>query len=810
MRDKIYDIIKNANRGLNVLDIVKELTSNYEAEDIKKATTVIDDLCRDGRIRSTSGNTYVINEMITGYIDEHERGNAHVILSDGDDIFISRDNMNGAHDKDLVIVNKVFKNGKETEDYKVHRILKRNLGSNVAEVINKDGKLIVLPVTSDLPYDVVIEDTDINLVDGLLVHLDYVGELSKNKVLARIDRVMGHKNALLNPGQEPTEVSGEIAKIACEFDISLLFPPEVLEEAKKFPKSLSEEMIQDGLDNGRVDFRNDLVYTIDGKDTKDIDDAISVKILPNGNYELAVHIADVSHYVKPGSAIWKEAEKRGNSNYLGNKVIPMLPVELSNGICSLNPNEDRFTTSCIMEIDHSGKVVNKKVCKGIIKSKKKMNYDAVQALIDKDYNSDELFDLYTLKDGETLKDVAIKYRVTEEELLELNPNNTKELKVPSYKTLVYTLRDGETLSDVAASNGMTVDELLEYNPDFNIKNKVVNVPCSKIIENAHRLSKVIDAMKQRRGEIRFVSDETKIKQDDIDVPYEVVPRDQRPSERLIENFMVAANESVAEFLEEYNLATYRIHDVPLQKKMDEYLHLLETLGIHYNGKINTENISSADCQRLLEFLEDEKLFKVLNKRLLRCMPKAVYSTENRGHFGIASPKYTHFTSPIRRFDDLLNHTSIGYILNNEIVEDKFIKSWRSYLTTICEHISECERNSEKCEYAVDDMLKAWYMTSHIGEEFEATVDSLMQGYFFVQTDNYIDGRVDVIEKQNAEELTEDNRYFGINGYYDYNDQIMAYTRNGRVDLRYGDRVLVRCIDSDPYAREIDFALIRKL
>jgi ribonuclease R len=211
---------------------------------------------------------------------------------------------------------------------------------------------------------------------------------------------LGHKNALLNPGQEPTEVSGEIAKIACEFDISLLFPPEVLEEAKKFPKSLSEEMIKDGLDNGRVDFRNELVYTIDGKDTKDIDDAISVKILPNGNYELAVHIADVSHYVKPGSAIWKEAERRGNSNYLGNKVIPMLPVELSNGICSLNPNEDRFTTSCIMEIDHSGKVVNKKVCKGIIKSKKKMNYDAVQALMDKDYDSEELFatNEYTLKD----------------------------------------------------------------------------------------------------------------------------------------------------------------------------------------------------------------------------------------------------------------------------------------------------------------------------------------------------------------------------------------------------------------------------
>ncbi len=761
MREQIYETIEKAKRGLNPIDIIKSIKKEYSADDLNTLIHELNLMCSDGIIRSTSGNNYVINELLTGVIDEHQKGNAHVILDDGEDVFINRSNMRGAHDKDVVLVDYVDKLKNEG---KVIRILKRSLGSNVGEVINEDGILKVVPVTGGLPYEVVIEDTDLNLVDGNLVQLEYVGELSKNRVLARVSRIMGHKNALLNPGQEPTEVSGEIAKIACEFDIPLEFPPEVLEEAKKMPKELSQEMIDEGFEEGRIDFRNELVYTIDGKDTKDIDDAISVKILPNGNYQLAVHIADVSHYVKPGSAIWKEAERRGNSNYLGNKVIPMLPVELSNGICSLNPNEDRFTTSCIMEIDHSGKVVNKKVCKGIIKSKKKMNYDAVQALIDKDFDSKELSD---------------------------------------YSTLEYTLKDGETLSDVAAANGMTVDELLEYNPNFDIKNKVVNVPCSKIIENANRLSKVIDAMKQRRGEIKFESDETKIKQDDSDVPYEIDPRVQRPAERLIENFMVAANESVAEFLEEYNMATYRIHDVPLQKKMEEYLHLLETLGIHYNGRINTENVSSMDCQRLLDFLKDEKLFKVLNKRLLRCMPKAVYSTENRGHFGIASLKYTHFTSPIRRFDDLLNHTSIGYILKHEQLEDKFIKSWRSYLTTICEHISDCERNSEKCEYAVDDMLKSWYMMSHIGEEFEATVDTIMQGAFFVQTDNFIDGRVDVIEKG-------EGNYIGVNGYYDYNENIMAYTRNGRVDLRYGDRVLVRCIDSDPAAREIDFALIRKI
>ena len=761
MREKILNIIKKSNRGLNTIDIIVKLQSKYTSDDLRTLIHELDLMCRDGILRCTSGNNYVINDLITGVIDEHERGNAHVLLPGGNDIFIARNNMRGAHDKDTVLVDYV---DKDRNEGKVVRILKRSLGSNVGEVINDNGKLVVVPVTSGLPYEVVIEETDLNLVDGLYVHLDYVGELSKNRVLARIDKILGHKNALLNEAGEPTEVSGEIAKIACEFGIPLDFSPEAKEEAKQMPKSLSEDLINDEIDEGRVDFRNELVYTIDGKDTKDIDDAISVKILPNGNYELAVHIADVSYYVKPGSALWKEAEYRGNSNYLGNKVIPMLPVELSNGICSLNPNEDRFTTSCIMEIDHSGKVVNKKICKGIIKSKKKMNYDAVQALIDKDFNSDEL---------------------------------------ETYNTLEYTLKDGETLEDVALANAMTIDELLEYNPNVNTKTRTINVPCSKIIENAHRLSKVISAMKHRRGELSFISDEAKIKQDDNDVPYDVEGREQRPAERLIEDFMVAANESVAEFLDEYNLATFRIHAQPLEKKMEEYLKFLELLGIHYPGKIDVSNVSSLDCQKLLEFLQDEKMFKMLNKKLLRSMQKAVYSTENMGHFGIASPKYTHFTSPIRRMDDLLNHTSIGYILKHEELEDKFIKSWRSYLTTICEHISECERNSEKCEFEVDDMLKAWYMMSHIGEEFEATVDSLMQGAFFVQTDNFIDGRVDVIEKG-------ENNFVGINGYYDYNENIMAYTRNGRVDLRCGDRVLVKCIDSDPAAREIDFALIKKV
>ncbi len=760
MKEKILEIITDADRGLNPIEIIDKIKKPSTADDLRTLIHELDLLCRDGVLRCTSGNNYIINDLITGVVDEHEKGNAHILIDGQDDIFINKNNMKGAHNKDTVLVDMIDKTKREG---KIVRILKRSLGSNVGEVINNNGELSIVPVTSNLPYEVVIEDTKLNLVDGLYVHLEYIDDLGHNRVLARIDKVLGHKNALLNNAGEPTEISGEIAKIACEYEIPLEFREETLEEAKKMPKSLSKELIEKELENGREDFRNELIYTIDGKDTKDIDDAISVKILPNGNYELGVHIADVSYYVKPGSSLWKEAEERGNSNYLGNKVIPMLPVELSNGICSLNPNEDRFTTSCIMEIDHSGKVVNKRVVKGVICSKKKMNYDAVQALIDKDMDSPEL---------------------------------------ETYTTLEYTLKDGETISDVAFNNGISPSELLDYNKDFDISKKTVNVPCYKVIENAYKLSKEISAMKKRRGELTFESDEAKIYQDDNDVPFDIKARDARPAERLIEDFMVAANESVAEFLTEHRMPTYRIHGTPLEKKMEDYMKFLELIGIHYPSKINPENVSSKDIQHLLDYLKDEKMYKMLNKKLLRSMQKAVYATENIGHFGIASPMYTHFTSPIRRMDDLLNHTSIGYILEGKD-DPKQVNSWNAYLTNICDHISKCERNSEQCEYAVDDMLKAYYMVDHINEEFEATVDTLLSGAFFVQTDDYIDGRCDIIEKG-------ENNYIGVNAYYDYNDNIMAYTRNNRVDLRYGDRVLVRCTGSNPESREIDFALIRKI
>ena len=780
MRDKILKVIESEHKRLDPKEIMDRINKDASISELRTLIHELDLMCRDGILRCSKGNTYVKNDNInsredgiyTGIVDMHEKGNAHVIVVGEEDIFIPKNNMCSACDKDIVLVrlkdeyekndrHKKMHNIINTEENnrregKIIKIVKRSLGKSIGEVIDDNGKIYVCPLDNTLPYEVVVEENnDLNLVDGLLVHLDYVEDLSKNKVLARIDNIICHKNA---PGKET-----EIALIANEFKLRMNFPEECQKEASAMPRSLTDEMIKKGLEEEkREDLRGEVIFTIDGKDTKDIDDAISLKILPNGNYELGVHIADVSHYVKPGMALWKEAELRGNSNYLGNKVIPMLPVELSNGICSLNPNEDRFAVSTIMEINHSGEIVNYRVTKSIIKSKKKMNYDAVEDILENKETEDTI----------------------------------------GYDTLKYTLKDTDTIDSIAFYNSMTSEELLSYNKDIEFKSgNEINIPCSVILKNMNVLSKKLSNYKEKRGEIKFESDETYNKFDDEDNIIDIYPRVQRDAEMLIENFMIANNESIADYLEKYGVATYRIHETPLQKKIEDFMNFLELLGIHYPGKINTENISSRDCQKLLEYLKDRQDYKILNKKLLRSMQKARYSI-NMGHFGIASPKYTHFTSPIRRFDDLLNHTSVTQILNNDRLENKWVKSWNAYLTTICDYISECERNSEKCEREVDDMLKASYMTNHIGEEFEATVDSILSTSFFVQTDKYIEGRVDTMEKNDKE--------IGILGYYQYDERLSAYTRNGRVDLRYGDRVLVKCINADVEKREVDFSLIRKL
>lgn len=782
MREKILEIIERENRNLNPIEIVNMLYKNSTVDDYRNVMDELDKLCRDGILRQTNGNAYKKNELITGVLDMHEKGNAHLLVKDGPDIFIAKNNMKGATDNDTVLVDYV---NKEKNEGKVVRVLKRSLGRSLAEVVDIDGVYKIVPLDKELPYEVVVDtdNTDFSLVDGLIVHIDYVRDLSKGKVLAKIDRVIGHKNA---PGNDT-----EITMIASEFGVSVQVPEDAKEEAKKFPKELDPIEIEKELKLGRRDLRGDTTTTMDGKDTKDIDDAVQDEICPNANFQSTIDIADVSYYVKMGSAIWKYAESKGNSDYLANKVGPMLPIELSNGICSLNPNEDRYAVSCRLEIDHSGRIVNQEVFLSVIRSKKKMNYDAVQ-------------DILEGKETEDTKD---------------------------YTTIKYTVKENETIDDIAFKNCITPERLLEFNKleDFEPGNEV-NIPISDIIKLMYKVSKVMDTRLSKDGKCDFDSNSEK-KQifDENDKLIDIQPRVQREAEHIIENHMIYANVgftrfvcgALAEIIPQMVPFVFRIHEKPNPKKIEDFMTMLSVFGVNYPKKINPENVSSRDIRDLLEYLKDSDHYNVFSKKLLRSMQKARYSPENEGHFGLGLQDYCHFTSPIRRMADLLVHTIFRVFLVEKDYSEENLRFWASYLTEVCDHISECERTSAECEYAVDDYYDAVYMQDKIGKTFEATLDSPMQNSFFAETtDKYIDGKVDfIINEEDAKELetlTDPNEIEQFIAEhvkpfpYEYNDAVYGYTKKGRVVYRYGDKILVSCIGSNPDKREIDFALVRKL
>ena len=786
MREKILKIIKEENKSLNPMDIMNKIMDNSTIKDYEELMRELEKLCREGIIRQTNHNGYVMNELLTGVLDVHEKGNAHLLVKNGEDVFIPKNNMNGATEKDLVIVD--YTNKEKTEG-KVVRILKRSLGKSLGEVVNQDGKLYVKSLDNTLPYqiDVDIDDCDFTLVDGLIVHLDYVKDISRGRVLAKIDYPIGHKNA---PGNDT-----EIAMIASEFDVHLFMPEEVKEEEKKFPSKLTEEEIQKEIAKGRVDLRGDTTTTTDGKDTKDIDDAIQDEVLPNANFKVTVDIADVSYYVKMNTAVWKYAELKGNSDYLANKVGPMLPIELSNGICSLNPNEDRYAMSCVMEIDHAGNIVNENVFISVIKSKKKMNYDAVQDIID---------------DKET--------------------EDTKD-----YTTVKYTVKPNETIEDIAFKNCITTSRLLEFNKPEDIKpGNEINIPVRDIVKLMYKVSKVMENKLHKLGKIDFESSSEK-KQifDENEKLIDIVPRVQRPAETIVENHMIYANvgftrftcNALSQIIPNMIPFVFRIHENPNPKKIEDFMKMLSIFGINYPKKINPEHVTSKDIQELLDYLKDRENYKIFSKKLLRSMQKARYSPEAKGHFGLGlaanETDYTHFTSPIRRMCDLLVHTIFRVFIIEKDTSPENLRFWASYLSEVCEHISECERASAECEYAVDDYYDAVFMQDKIGKTFEATIDGPMPTSFFVQTnDKLIDGKVEWIlyeeDSKELEQLTDPNEIIQFiethkkTFPYEYNDSLYGYTKKGRVVYRYGDKVIVQCIGSDPEKREVDFALVRKI
>ena len=629
------------------------------------------------------------SHLLKGKLLVNPKGFGFVEIGEGKkDIYISRDNLNNARNLDIVL----FELLNDKTEGKIVKILERNKDAFVGTVYFKDGKCMVHPDKRGLVDIEVMEECRLGLVEG---HKVLIRPVASNDYLGSIIHVIGHKH----------DVGVDILSFVYQNGFKPKFPEEVLESIKDMPDSVLEEEI-----NGRLDLRDKVIFTIDGADTKDIDDAISVLKNDDGTYELGVHIADVSHYVEKNSLLDKEAYERGTSVYLVDRVIPMLPHRLSNGICSLNPNVDRLALSCIMKIDKKGNINDYTIRKTIIRSRIQMTYNKVNDILD---------------------------------------NN---VIAPDYEEYVDKLILMKELSSI-------------------LRNKMV-----------------------RRGYIEFSSPEAKIIVDENCHPTDIKLRIQGTGENIIENFMVAANETVGSFIFYQTLpGIYRIHDKPDEKKLTSFFNFLASRGYVVTGK--KKDITSRDLQNILKQLKGKEDAKLLNDLAIRSQAKAIYSNENIGHFGLGSKCYSHFTSPIRRYPDLILHRLVKDYTEN--YSQEVIDFWDANLAEMANHCSIKEQDAQKCERDVDDMKMAEYMEDHIGEEFEGIISGVQEFGIFVELKNTVEGLIKIEDMPKG-------------GYVYIEESMSLINRNTKEKYSFGDKVLVKVIAASKETSMIDFSLIKTL
>ena len=691
MKEKVLSIFKSSkNKKLDPIDIISHIKKNYSSEDIKRLLEVLQELVNEGTIIPAKKNTFklVSDEYIKSKVERVASGNGWALMDGQDDIFIDKKNMQDASTGDLCLLETFKVRGKL--EAKIKRILERNLP--LAEVKVENGITYVIPVKDYKLNVVLLENEDMPLVDGEIVRIKSVRE-DRDNIYVKVASKVGHKNS----------PDIDTLMVMAEMEVPHGFSEETLIEARSLPTEVLESE-----KNGRVDLTNEEIFTIDGVDTKDIDDAVGLTILENGNYLLKVCIADVTNYVKWGSSTFNDAYNKGNSTYMADRVEPMLPIELSNGICSLNPNVLRCAVTTEIEIDKEGNVVNKKMYPSIIKSRKKMNYDEVQNVIE-GHPSEE-------------------YKPFENTLLEMN-----------------------------------------------------------------KLSHLLKNKMKERGEIEFTSSEIKLIVDENGKLLDIKNHEQRDAETLIEQFMIASNEASIDLLTEAtDTAIYRVHASPSPKKIEEFVKFLSLLGYQVNGKFDYSDMSNKHIQKLLSVIKGSKDEEILSTKLLRSMQKAVYSSTNIGHYGLGSKKYTHETSPIRRFSDLLLHYLIKTVLFDMDMGVSLGEIGRC-LPEACEHISMTERRSDECEYEVNDMKIAEYMEKHIGSEYKARISGVSKQGFFVETEKHIEGFVSLDTLKGYYTVSEDNLYY--------------LDRKKRRVFTLGEEVFVKCIGASKERREVDFTLV---
>lgn len=694
MKEEIIELLKNEDykaRTINELSQYFHMTSTEDYISFIKMMNALED--EGVVIRDSKNNYYLIEQLeyFKGVIELNKKGFAFVKVDEDREFYIHESKLKDAYNKDTVLIEKIPSRGLK-EEGRVVRVLERGQTRYVGEV--KKGRK---------DYYVFADDSKFNqpiFVDHAHMH----GAMPGHKVVVEIKtykpqikgdiiKIIGHRN---DPGVD-------ILSIVHNHDVDIEFPKEVFNQIE----NISDEIDPSDLKN-RVDLRDEVIVTIDGDDAKDLDDAISLKKLDNGNYQLGVHIADVSYYVTEGSPLDKEAIQRGTSIYLVDRVIPMLPHKLSNGICSLNPDVDRYTISCIMEINPDGDVVNHEIIPTVIHSNYRMTYNNVNRILDGDHH---LQDQY--------KDVVPLFFLMQE------------------------------------------------------------------------LASILRKQRDQRGAIDFDVNEAKIIVDKDGKPTDVVLRQRGASDKIIEEFMLKANETVAQHFKWMDLPfIYRVHEHPKLKKLQQFVSLVKPLG--YNIKGSLEHVYPNELSAIIEASKGTEEHTIISTMLLRCMQKARYDEQCLGHFGLADEFYTHFTSPIRRYPDLLVHR----LIRNYLFEQKYdqVEHFQKVIPYLAEQSSQREREAIDIEREVMDMKMAEYMSYHIGEEFEGIISSITQFGFFVELENTIDGLVHITE------LTDD--YY----HYDEKSLMLVGERTGKT-FKLSDKVKVRCISCNKEERTIDFELV---
>lgn len=701
MEKEILVIFKeNPKRALNYKQIAGflNITSRQERIEIGKQLGV---MAKQGVIQELNKGKYRLDPIVNnidnnkscliGIVDMKQTGKAYVMIDKDDieDIFVNSSNTNQALNGDLVKVRLFPRRKNKKQEGEIIEVIKRGKKQYVGTILKEHRMSFFMPDNVSMPIDIMIEEKDLNGAkdgDKVVVAITEWPERSKNP-FGEVIHLLGR------PGDNDVEMNSILA----EFEFPLSFPKDVEAEAERISDIIPEKEIKK-----RRDFRKILTMTIDPFDAKDFDDALSLKKLENGNWEVGVHIADVSHYVKPGSRLEEEGYSRATSIYLVDRTIPMLPEKLSNHVCSLRPNEDKLCFSAVFELDDNAKIHKEWFGRTVIRSDRRFNYDEVQEIIE----------------------------------------NQK----------------GELSEEI-----LTLD----------------------------RLAKKLRAERFSKGAINFESREVRFRLDENAKPISVYVKEMKDSNRLIEDFMLLANKRVAEFIgrnkSPERTFVYRVHDEPNSEKLNTFSTFLKKLG--YQLRTNSRKNLADSYNNLFEDIKGKGEQQMIETIAIRTMMKAFYTTENIGHYGLGFPYYTHFTSPIRRYPDVMVHRLLEMYLDNAPSQDKDLYEEK------CKHSSQMEIKAAEAERASVKYKQAEFLMDKVGQEFWGLISGVSKWGLFV-----------MLEESHCEGLVA-NHKMNDDFYVLDNDNYQLVGSKYKKVFRLGDRILVKVSKVDLAKKQLDFELV---